>query len=136
MRKLLAAAILLGVTFTPATGQSVSGGAARVQKVITVCEALAADWRSLEQNMADRFVEGHADTDATRATMREMREANDLALASLTVQFMRDNHCPLPKRALRSETYLNNALECSKARRERPAATGLPACERANWKAQ
>ena len=118
------------------SGAQAQTAATSPTKSLTTCEALTADWRRVEQNMADRFVEALGDNSAPRATMREMREANDLAIAAMTLQFMRDNKCPLPKRAPNTGTYLTAALECSKARREAGATTSPPACQRENWIAQ
>lgn len=133
MRWLLILALAL-VTAAPVVHAQTS--APVVTKPMTTCEALATDWRRVEQNMADRFVEALGDNSAPRATMREMREANDLALAAMALQFMRDNKCMIPKRAPNTGTYLSAALDCAKARRESASSTTPPVCERENWTAK
>ena len=115
------------------SAQAQAPASASGTKPVGTCEALAADWKRFEQNMADRFAEGVADNSAPRATMREMREANDLALAQMTLQFMRDNRCPLPKRAPSAGTYLTSALECSTARLKARGTETPPECDRSRW---
>lgn len=101
----------------------------------SVCQTLADDYRLVEENLAQSFVDGLADNSAPRATLRAMEEANGLASAALTVAFMRDNKCPLPKRAPSTTKFLGAALECSTARGTVPARETAPQCVRANWKA-
>ena len=110
--------------------------AAPASAPLGVCPTLAADWRRIEQNMADRVVDDLGDNSAPRATLRETRESNDLALATMTVQIMRENKCPQPKRAPNSSTYLMPALDCSKARREAGGSETPAACKRENWTAK
>lgn len=64
-----------------------------------VCASLMADWERYERSMGKRYVEGIGDDSAPRAQLREMRTANDLKRAEITLSLMRDNRCPLPKQA-------------------------------------
>lgn len=98
------------------------------------CEVLSSDWKRYEQNMSSRFVDGIADNSAPRATMREMREANDLMSAQITLQFMRDSKCTLPKRAPSASTYMSDALACSTARLK--GGDDPPECDRSKWTAK
>lgn len=104
-------------------------------KPMTICEALASDWRRVEQNMASRWTSDLGDNSAPRATMRAIEESNDLSIASITLGLMRDNKCLLPKRAPNVSTYLTAALSCSTARLKQPLSSNAPPaeCDREKW---
>lgn len=97
------------------------------------CEALGADWRNIEMNMAATYAIGIGDDSAPRATMRAIRESNDLAQAAMTLDLMRDAHCPLPTHAARADTYRSSALRCANAATGAGAAEHPPECDRATW---
>lgn len=98
-----------------------------------VCAALAADWRLAEQNLAVNFASGATDNSAPRASLRAIEDSNELAVASLTFEMMKESRCPLPQRAPRVATYLSSALACETARLRAAGATNVPACDRATW---
>lgn len=81
-------------------------------KPMTTCEGLARDWRNVEIKLAQNDIEEIADNSAPRATMRAIRDNNELQLASMTLSLMRDNKCALPKRAPSKFTYMLPAMEC------------------------
>lgn len=103
MTRLLASALRLDAGSPPQRPIG-SGGAARV-RVFAAYEALLRAGGALSTTWLIGFVEGHAETDSPRASAREIREANELSLANLTEQFMRDSRCPLPKRVPQSSTF-------------------------------
>ena len=103
---------------------------------LSTCEALAADWKRFEMNMADRFADGVGDNSAPRATLRAIEEGNDLLKANLTLQFMRDNKCSLPKAAPSGSDYISAALECSTQRLKVGFEAAKAVCDRANWVAK
>lgn len=101
----------------------------------SACIALAADWTRIEQNLADNLARGLGDNSAPRATLRAMEDGNELAAAAITLDLMRDNRCPLPRRAPQSATYLGSALECATARLRIGSGDNPPACDRSTWTA-
>ena len=116
----------------PAMAQTPAPPSAPAPKLST-CDALAADWRRFEMNMADRFADRIGDNSAPRATMRAIEEGNDLLKANMTLQFMRDNKCSLPKAAPSGSSYIGAALECSTQRIKAGFEASKAVCDRANW---
>ena len=102
---------------------------------VGVCGTLAADWKRYELNMADREADQIGDNSAPRATLRALEQSNDLALAAMTLQFMRDNRCQLPKRAPSAATYFGAALACSTARLKQSGTETPAECDRDKWTA-
>ncbi|HYJ31325.1 MAG TPA: hypothetical protein VEW25_13420 [Allosphingosinicella sp.] len=88
-------------------------------------------------NLADRFASSVGDNSAPRATLREMENANDLTIATMTLQLMRDNRCTMPARAPVAAAYMSAALSCATARLRSPARAageaGPPDCNRDTW---
>ena len=133
MRQVLLVALAIS-SGTVATAQPRTESGAAATPGASRCAVLSADYRRIEQNLADRFAEGIVDNSAPRATMREMQNANDLAVAALTVQFMRDNRCALPARAPVAATYMSSALECSTARLRNRGTESPAECNRETWR--
>ncbi|WP_308911941.1 hypothetical protein [Pseudokordiimonas caeni] len=100
---------------------------------LNTCDLLAADYKRVEQNMAVRMAESVGDDSAPRATLRAMEELNDLMMASMTLQFMRENNCALPKRAPNAGKYLGRAVNCETQRLRGSQQQIHEACNRANW---
>lgn len=98
----------------------------------STCETLAADWKRFEMNMADRFADGIGDNSAPRSTLRAIEDSNDLLKANITLQFMRDNKCSIPKSAPSGRPYISAALVCS-TQRLKSAEAAKAVCDRANW---
>lgn len=130
MKIMFAAVIVMAATQAAAQTAPARPAAAAAQ---SRCEILAGDYRRFEMNLADRFASSVGDNSAPRATLRAMEDANDLAAAALTVQFMRDARCTLPTRAPVASTYMSAALACATARLERSGTATPPACVRENW---
>lgn len=103
---------------------------------LSTCDALAADWKRLDMNMADRFANSVGDNSAPRATLRAIEEGNDLLKANMTLQFMRDNKCSLPKSPPSGGAYISAALECSTQRLKVGFEATKSVCDRANWMAK
>lgn len=122
---MLSAQPLSAQTARPAAGAATAPSA--------ICTTLAADWRRVEENLAVNLASGLTDNSAPRATHRAMEDANELATATLTLQFMRDARCPLPRRAPQASTYLSAAIACETARLRQGASARAAECERANW---
>ena len=132
MKVILIAALALTST-APVMAQPATPAAA---PKLSTCEALAADWKRFDMNMADRFADSVGDNSAPRATLRAIEEGNDLLKANMTLQFMRDNKCSLPKSAPSGSGYLGAALECSTQRLKVGYEAAKSACDRANWVAK
>lgn len=131
MRMILIGALLLSST-VPAMAQVPAATAPK----LGVCEQLAADWKRFEINMAERFAEGIGDNSAPRSTLRAIEEGNDLMKAGLTLQFMRDSKCPLPKSAPSGNAYVSAALDCSTARLKSGYEAAKAVCDRTKWMAK
>lgn len=99
------------------------------------CVTLANDYRRHEMNLADIDAEGVGDNSAPRATLREMRTANELTLANMTLQLMQAHRCALPDREPSGAAYSLAALQCRNAMmRMSPGQRDLPAeCNRGGW---
>jgi hypothetical protein len=129
--------ILLGLlaltSATTALAQTRPTAAVAAPAARSRCDILASDWRRIEQNLADRVAEGVADNSAPRATLREMQEANDLAIAAMTLQFMRDNRCTMPTRAPNGAGYIGAALACRTAQLRATGSQTPAECNRETW---
>jgi hypothetical protein len=95
------------------------------------CAALARDYDTASKDLADKEAEGVGDDSAPRATLRAMEDANTLAGARITLDLMRDNHCPLPKSAPNYIYYLASALSCRTDRLK--GTVSPPSCDRTTW---
>jgi hypothetical protein len=86
-------------------------------------------------NLADIEAEEVGDNSAPRATMREMRTANQLMLARITLDLMQASHCQLPTREPVSAAYALPALQCRNAimRMQAGQRDLPPECNRENW---
>ena len=139
MRYKLARVSMIGSTIltvsTPVMAQP-SGTATASAPRVSTCEALSADWKRFEMNMADRFADGIGDNSAPRATLRAIEEGNDMLKANMTLQLMRENKCTLPKTAPSGNAYLSNALDCSTQRLKVGIEAAKAVCDRANWVAK
>ena len=101
--------------------------------VAGTCSRLAATYESTSKGLAATFAEGLGDNSAPRATLRTMEDANSLAKAHMTLDLMRDYHCPMPKDAPDSVYYLATALTCA-TDRLKASGSGSPAsCDRTKW---
>lgn len=128
--------ILTGALVLTSPMSAVAQTAAASVPKLSTCEALAADWKRFDMNMADRFADGIGDNSAPRATLRAIEEGNDLLKANMTLQFIRDNKCPLPKSAPSGTSFISAALECSTQRLKVGIEAAKIVCDRANWVAK
>lgn len=133
MRFLALVSIAAMLSAQPLSAQTARPAGAAAATPSATCTTLAADWRRVEENLPVNLATGITDNSAPRATLRAMEDANELATAALTLQFMRDARCPLPRRAPQASTYLSAAIACETARSRINAANRPPECERANW---
>lgn len=133
MMKMVLIGALALTSALPATAQTATPAAAAK---LSTCDALAADWKRFDMNMADRFADSVGDNSAPRATLRAIEEGNDLLKANMTLQFMRDNKCSLPKSAPSGSAYISAALECSTQRLKVGFEAAKAVCDRANWVAK
>jgi hypothetical protein len=100
-------------------------------KPLSICEGLARDWKSVEYELADNYADGVTDDSAPRATMRAVQDQNALLKAQIALALMRDNKCPLPKRAPSSLTYMIPAMTCKTEKLK--GNYKAPACDYSTW---
>ncbi len=107
--------VAVGLTFAPlpALSQTV------VVDLNETCAALAWDWRHAEHRMAFDYASELHEYKVPTMSDLHLAEANDLARATMTLSFMRENRCPLPKRVPRATTYSKAASACIKARKDK-----------------
>lgn len=99
------------------------------------CTALSNQWIASEKELSDIYADGVADNSAPRATLREMRKANELTRANMVLTFMVQNHCPLPKSPPSDVTYMSSATQCRLDMMKGVGGTAVPeSCKRETWK--
>lgn len=128
MTPMFALAALLSIPFTP---QSVPAPQTRV--VTTgACERLGWEWRHVEKRMAFDFAIESLRYNAPPMIELHLAEANDLARASLILQLLKDNACPIPTSVPNAGTYSDATFACIKARQAK--ATDAPVlCDEERW---
>jgi hypothetical protein len=122
---LSAIAIMLpysAIAATPTTEPTMSGR----------CSKLKSQWKSIEQEMADREAEGITDNSAPRATLRATEDSNDLAKAQIILTLSQAYKCPLPPSAPSYINFFSNALSCRTDVMK--GASNSPKCDRSSWK--
>lgn len=97
------------------------------------CAVLARDYRGVEYALAQSNADGIADNSAPRATMRAIRDSNELMRAQMTLDLMRAHNCPMPDRAPNEATYMLGAMECATARLRQSGSSAIPACDVNTW---
>jgi|ERR1051325_5355878 hypothetical protein len=100
--------------------------------------AYAADCKSFTENIEHALklialddVGGMGDNSVPRATLVELKTANNLARIQINLQLMQASGCPLPKEPIAPSDYLSDALDCSMA--ELKGVTNPPACDLSKW---
>ena len=101
-------------------------------KAMALCPGLAFQWDNIEKDLAEREAEGFTDNSAPRATLREMKNANDLTKAQLLFAMMQAGRCPLPDTPPNYIVYFSDALKCGTARLR--GTKDAPECDRKTWK--
>ena len=129
MKEIVAiAAILFVASSAPA---QVVGGQPKMDSSVP-CEALQWDWQHIEKRMAFDFAVESNNYKVPSTIELHLAERNDYARASLVLQLMKENGCPIPKRAPRSTTYSDAAFACIRARKA--AASDAPSlCTEDKW---
>jgi hypothetical protein len=94
---MLTAAVII-TSFSAAGGAAPPATSPPAQSANT-CVALHADWDAAQHRINMREIEDITDNSAPRATLRAVQTQNDLLVANMSLQLMRDNHCALPKQA-------------------------------------
>jgi hypothetical protein len=116
----------------PAAAQAGAVHAATTEPIGT-CAALMTTYDGASKDMAGNFADSVGDNSAPRATLRAMEDSNSLAQARIALDLMRDNHCPLPKRAPAAAWYMSAALTCENDRLKASGTESPPSCDRSKW---
>ena len=80
---------------------------------------------------ASSFAEGIADNSAPRATLRELRTSNSLALAEMNLTLMAQNKCAPRQKPLNPMIYIAEALDCELATQK--GEKDSPKCKMDDW---
>lgn len=76
------------------------------------CTELAKAIEHQLKKSASNYADGITDNSAPRATLRELRTSNSLALARINIELMAQNKCPPRKDPVDPMIYLSEALDC------------------------
>lgn len=98
-----------------------------------VCAALASTYDGASKELATNSAEGIGDNSAPRATLRALEDSNTLAEAKMTLDLMRDHHCPMPKSAPARIFYLLPALTCANDRMKASGSVSPASCDQQTW---
>jgi len=81
---------------------------------------------------ASDFADGITDNSAPRATLREVRTSNSLALARMNIELMGQNKCPPRTKPVDPMIYLGEALDCELATQR--GEKDSPKCKLDEWR--
>ena len=129
----LAAAVTIVASSFQAQAQTKPAPAIQTP-IAGVCMKLMADYERVSQNLAMNFASSVTDNSAPRATLRAMEDSNDLAMAKIALDLMRDSRCTLPKYVPSSSRYALAALRCSTARYSAKGGETPTECKTELWK--
>lgn len=127
--RFLVVATVVAISIPQSITAQVARPAATGAAPAAICVALSEDWRRVEQNLAMNLAKGLR----VSPSLRAMEDSNELAIAAMTLELMREARCTLPRRAPSAATYIGAAMACEASRSGAGAGARVPQCERATW---
>lgn len=97
------------------------------------CSAFLTEVDRQEKELAFLQVDGLADNSAPRASYRQQKRSNALALIAINVELMSQNKCPPLSGPVDEFAYILAATACATAELERKPDEIKQKCERQSW---
>lgn len=105
MKMIFVCALLLGTAGLSTALHAQEGKSA-------TCTSLAAAVENALKIASSEHAETIGDSSAPRMTAGQLKVSNQLAVAAINLQLMRDNNCPVRQEPVSASRYLVPALQC------------------------